>query len=80
MTLEGLHRKLRAVLNNLRGWDNQYFGSVTWELKKLNARLEHLRFEPMQTSPSHEEIKTVDKIVELNYREEIMWKQHSRIT
>ena len=44
------------------------------ELKKLNLRLEDLRSKPMQTGPSHEEIKTVDRIVELNYREEIMWK------
>jgi len=45
---------------------------VTRELKKLNARLEHLCLEPMRTGPSHEEIKTVDRIMELNYREEIM--------
>lgn len=76
--LEGLHRKLGAVSNILRGWDNQSFGSVTRELKKLNAKLEHLRSEPMRTGPSHEEIKTVD--VELNYREELKWKQRSRIT
>ena len=66
--------------NSLRGWDNQSFGSVTRELKKLNARLEHLCFKPMWTGPSHEEIKTVDRIMELNYREEITWKQHSPIT
>ena len=73
-TLEGLHRKLGAVSNSLRGWNNQSVGNVMWELKKLNLRLEYLRSKPMQTGPSHEEIKTVDRIVELNYREEIMWK------
>ena len=60
--------------NSLRGWNNQSVGNVMWELKKLNLRLEYLRSKPMQTGPSHEEIKTVDRIVELNYREEIMWK------
>ena len=66
-TMEGLHRKLGAVSNFLRGWDRQSFGSVTRELKKLNAKLEHLRSEPMRTGPSHEEIKIVDRILELNY-------------
>ena len=79
-TLEGLHRKLGAVSNSLRGWNNQSFCSVMCELKKLNLRLEDLRSKPMQIGPSHEEIKTVDRIMELNYREEITWKQHSRIT
>jgi len=79
-TLEGLHRKLGAVSNSLRGWNNQSFCSVMCELKKLNLRLEDLRSKPMQTGPSHEDIKIVDMIVELNYREDIMWKQRSRIT
>ena len=30
--------------------------------------------------PSHAEIKVVERIMELNHREEIMWKQRSRIT
>lgn len=78
--LEGLHKKLGAVSRSLGGWNNQSFGNVKWELKNLHTRLEHLRSEPQRTGPSHEEIKTVDRIVELNHREEVMWKQHSRVT
>ena len=29
--------------------------------------------------PSHAEVKVVERIMELNHREEIMWKQRSRI-
>ena len=72
--LEELHRKLGTVSRCLRGWNNQEFGNVKRELKDLNARLEQLRSEPLRTGPSYEEIKTVDKIVELNYREEVMWR------
>ena len=33
----------------------------------------------MSVGPSHAEIKVQERIVELNHREEIMWKQRSRI-
>lgn len=32
-----------------------------------------------RAGPTHEEIKIADRIVELNHREEIMWRQRSRI-
>lgn len=50
------------------------------ELKDLNARLEKLRSEPLRKGLSYEEIKTMDRIVELNYKEEVMWRQRSRVT
>ena len=50
------------------------------ELKDLNARLEQIRSKPLRSGPSFEEIKTMDRIVELNYREEVMWRQCSRVT
>lgn len=78
--LGGLQRKLGAMSRSLGGWNNQSFDNVKRELKNLCARLEHLRSEPQRTGPSYEEIKTVDKIVELNHREELMWKQRSRVT
>jgi hypothetical protein len=56
------------------------FGSVTWELKEMKGRLEVFRSDPSRLGPTYEEIKLVDRIVELNHREEIMWKQWSRIT
>jgi hypothetical protein len=55
------------------------WGSIRKEIKRLHARLAELRASPGRLAPSHEEIKVCDKIVELNYREEIMWRQRSRI-
>ena len=57
----------------------QTFGNVKRELEGLKEELERLRLGPLRTGPSHEEIKTTDKIVELNHREEVMWKQRSRV-
>lgn len=48
-------------------------------LKTLLEELDRLRSDSGRTSPSHAEIKIADRIVELNHREEIMWKQRSRI-
>jgi hypothetical protein len=78
--LEELHKKLGAALRCLGGWNNHEFGNVKQELKNLNARLKQLRSEPLWIGPSYEEIKTVDRIVEPNYREKVIWRQHSRVT
>jgi len=56
------------------------FGHVCRELKALNEELERLRLDPTRMGgPSDIKIKVVERIMELNHREEIMWKQHSRI-
>jgi N6-adenosine-specific RNA methylase IME4 len=39
-----------------------------------------LRSDPTRNTISDEEQKVVERIIMLNYQEEIMWKQHSRIT
>ena len=75
MTLDGLQNKLEALSVSLSGWERQSFGNVNRELKGLRAWLDQLRSDPARTSPSHKELKVVDRIVELNYREEIMWRQ-----
>ena len=49
------------------------------ELKQLNADLERMLSDPQRPGPTHVETKIRDKIVELNYREEVMWQQRSRI-
>lgn len=49
------------------------------ELKKINAELDRFWFMPDRSGPSHQEIKIVDKIIELSHREEVMWQQRSRI-
>jgi len=78
-TMKELQEKLARVAGHLSVWGRQSFGNVHQELKQLNEELERLRAEPMRVGPSHVEIKIVDRIVELSYREEIMWKQRSRI-
>jgi len=53
-------------------WDTQTFGHVRQELKALNEELDRMRSVPSRVGPSHAEIKVVERIMELNYREEIM--------
>jgi hypothetical protein len=77
--LDGLQKKLEALSVSLSGWEWQSFGSVNRELKGLTTRLDRLRSDPARTSPSYQELNVVDRILELNYREEIMWRQRSRI-
>jgi hypothetical protein len=57
------------------------FANVKKELKGLKDELERLRSGPLRMGLSHEEnIKATDKIMELNHREEVMWKQRSHVT
>ena len=60
-------------------WDRNTFGHVRRELRKLKQELERLQSDPQRTGPTHAELKIKEKILELNHREEIMWKQCSRI-
>lgn len=71
--------KLRALAQALTDWGKNTFGQVRAELRSLKKKLEELRAEQNRQGPSYEEIKVQNRIVELNYREEIMWRQRSRI-
>ena len=64
----------------LRAWGADSFGHVGKELKHLRAELEEIRSNPLRAGPSYVESKIAERIMELNYREEIMWKQRSQIT
>jgi hypothetical protein len=78
--LEGLQKKMVVVSKHLGGWETSTFGNVKRELKGLKEDLERLHSDSHRLGPSHEERKITDRIVELNHREEIMWKQCSRVT
>ena len=78
-TVKELQEKLASVSGSLSEWSVNSFGNVRRELKNLYAKLEQLRADPMRVGPSHAEIKVQERIVELNHRKEIMWKQCSRI-
>ena len=78
-TLEELQKKLTSVTSSLQSWGRNTFGSVRMEIHGLREELKRLREDPVRTGPTHAEIKVVDRLVELDHREEVMWRQRSRI-
>lgn len=78
-TLDDMQAKLNLQSRDLIKWDRDVFGEVRKEIKTLHKRLAELRSAPNRVGPNHEELKVCNKIVELNHREEIMWRQRSRI-
>ena len=49
------------------------------EQRDLGRRLKILRSDPMRVGPTYEEIKVEERLAELGYREEIMWRQRARV-
>jgi hypothetical protein len=76
---ESVKRKLSGLAQDLSKWGKETFGSVRKEIKTLKQELYCLRALPMRVGPSHAEIKISDRLVELYHREEIMWRQRSRV-
>jgi hypothetical protein len=64
-----------AILN----WSSRSFGAVRSELRDLRKKPLVLRPGPGRVGPSYEEIKVEQRIVELNVRDEIMWRQRARV-
>jgi hypothetical protein len=79
-TLKDLKDKLFYLGEELRFRGQKTFGAMRRELRAQKKRLEKLRSDPTRNFVSEEEQKVVDRIIMLNYQEEIMWKQRSRIT
>ena len=71
--------KLLRISQDITSWSRDSFGSVRREIKDLNRQLQQLRDDPARTGPVHVEIKICDRLVELYHREEIMWRQRSRL-
>lgn len=69
----GFSEKLRTVASNLQRWGRANFGLVKTELCQLHDRLEQLRAIPMCIGPTDEDKEVEARIVELCYREEVMW-------
>jgi hypothetical protein len=59
----------------LRSWGENTFGAVRRELQVLKEKLEQIRSDPTRNSITGKEQKVVERIILLNYHEEIMWKQ-----
>jgi hypothetical protein len=77
--LEQLHDKLAGVSSSLSTWGKETFGSVRHQIRTLQRELGDMRSQPGRTGPTYEELKLVEKLSEVLHREEIMWRQRSRI-
>jgi hypothetical protein len=55
------------------------FGAVRSELRKLRRDLQAYRADSSRVSPSYEEQKIEQRIVELSFCEEVMWRQRARV-
>jgi hypothetical protein len=77
--LHDFQQKLKQVSGHLVRWDRATFGNVRRELQALKMELDRMQSHPLRTVPSHVELKISEKIMELNHREEVMWRQRSRI-
>jgi hypothetical protein len=78
-SVEDLHVKLKTTASAILGWSTRSFGAVRTELRELRKRLTELRSEPARVGPSFEEIKLEQHMIELSFREEIMWRQRARV-
>ena len=78
-SMQDMVEKLQSLAGNLEGWSRTTFGHVQKEIRELTRQLEDLREDQSRIGPTHEEIKIVDRLVELRFREETMWRQRSRV-
>jgi hypothetical protein len=78
-SVDDVRRKLSSLSGDLGRWSAETFGSVRKEIKKLKQELDDLRSNPLRVGPCPDESNICDRLVELYHREEIMWRQRSRI-
>ena len=78
-TVTVLSRKLGDLSTSLQEWSGATIGNVAKTIKKLEKELAVLQNDPRRLAPSHAEIKTSDRLVELYHMEEIMQRQRSRV-
>ena len=79
LSVEDLKQKLQTISHGLVKWSRDTFGSVRKEIKRLKKELEDLRADPARIAPSHNELKINQNLIEMYHREEVMWRQRSRI-
>jgi hypothetical protein len=78
-SMHGLQEKLASLSSSLSTWGSSTFGHVRKEIRQLKQELEQFRADPLRVGPSYEELKVATRLVELQHREEIMWRQRSRV-
>jgi hypothetical protein len=79
LSLQQLHNKLKATMGCLSNWSCLKFGSVTKEINSLKSELQRL-YSKHGVGYSVEINSLNKRLDELLLREEIMWRQRSRIT
>ncbi|KAE8784199.1 hypothetical protein D1007_42276 [Hordeum vulgare] len=71
--------KLEMLANNLGDWSRSTFGSVRGEIRSLQKELELLR----NVTPDRDHLmlrqRSMDRLIELYLREELMWSHLSRV-
>jgi hypothetical protein len=72
-TMANLEAKLKGLSGALHAWGRDTFGHVHKELHALRSKVEHMRMLKGRVGPTYEETKIVERIVELQFREETMW-------
>lgn len=77
--VDELKEKLALVSGRLKKGNTDTFGSVRKEIKSLKKELERCQNDPTRTGPTHVELKIIERLVQLYHREEILWRQRSRI-
>lgn len=78
-TARDITEKLQAIAASLSGWGTSTFGAVRQDLRALRKGLLELRSVTPRVGPSYEEIKVEQRIIELRFREEVMWRQRAHV-
>jgi uncharacterized coiled-coil DUF342 family protein len=78
-SMQQLHQKLTDVSGSLEDWGKTTFGHVQREIRQLNERLTVLRADVSRQEPTSEETVVHQRLLELYQREEVMWRQRSRV-
>jgi hypothetical protein len=79
-SLEDLMHKIGCTRDNLKEWSIETFGKVTKDIRNKRKKLNKLWKKPKTFKRDEEIHKTNQALDELLQREEIMWRQRSRIT
>ncbi|WVZ64412.1 hypothetical protein U9M48_013925 [Paspalum notatum var. saurae] len=74
-SVEDMKNKLCHLGEELRFWGQNSFGAVRKKLRVQRKKLEQLRSDPTRNDILEEEKKVEERIVLLNYQEEIVWRQ-----
>jgi hypothetical protein len=77
--LGDLMGKISKTSDHLKEWNSEVFGKVTNEIKTRRKTLENIWKLPRTDKTEKEERRIATELDELLHREEIMWRQRSRI-